>query len=100
MPEVLADLSGAVGDKVAMELFDYDLVRRIWNRDLGDLHRVSEEAVANSVPKSWRDRAFIVGKQAISCGSVEVLPAHDVGTISFSKEQHRRGKLVNKSRSL
>ena len=60
VPEVLAYLSGAIGDKVRRELPDSDLVRRIWNsiRDLRDAHGVSEEAMANIVPESWRDRAF------------------------------------------
>ena len=54
MPEVLADLSGAIGDKVRRELPDSDLVRRIWNsiRDLRDVHGVPEEAMANIVPGS------------------------------------------------
>ena len=30
--EVLADLSGAIGDKVRRELPDYDLVRCIWKK--------------------------------------------------------------------
>ena len=42
VPEVLADLSGAIGNKVRRELPDSDLVRRIWNsvRDLRDVHGV------------------------------------------------------------
>ena len=54
VPEVLADLSGAIGNKVRRELPDSDLVRRIWNsvRDLRDVHGVSEEAMANIVPES------------------------------------------------
>ena len=57
VPEVLADLSGAIGNKVRRELPDSDLVRRIWNsiRDLRDVHGVSEAAMANIVPESWRD---------------------------------------------
>ena len=43
VPEVLADLSGAIGDKARTELPDSDLARRIWNsvRDLRDVHGVS-----------------------------------------------------------
>ena len=64
VPEVLADLSGAIGNKVRREMPDSDLVRRIWNsvRDLRDVHGVSEEAMANIVPESWRDRAFRAGE--------------------------------------
>ena len=60
VPEVLADLSGTIGDKVPRELPDFDLVRRIWNsvRDLRNVHGVSEEAMANVVAESWRDRAL------------------------------------------
>ena len=42
MSEVLADLSGAIGNKVRRELPNTDLVRRIWNsiKDLRDMHGV------------------------------------------------------------
>ena len=54
VPEVLASLSGAIGDKVRRELPDSDLVRRIWNnvRNLRNVHGVAEEAMANTVPES------------------------------------------------
>ena len=99
VPEVLADLSGVIGNKVRRELPDSDLVRRIWNsiRDLRDVHGVSEEAMANIVPESWRDRAFREGEQGASGQSIaDALPAHDAETISPSKAQHRLGKLVNR----
>ena len=97
VPEVLADLSGAIGNKVRRELPDSDLVRRIWNsvRDLRDVRGVSEEVMANIVPESWRNRAFRSGEQGASGQSVAgVLPAHDAKTISSSEAQHRLGKLV------
>ena len=58
VPEVLADLSGILGENVRMGLSDSDLVRSIWRsvRDLHDVHGVSEDVMANIVPKSWRDR--------------------------------------------
>ena len=99
VPEVLANLFGAIGNKVRRELPDSDLVRRIWNsvRDLHDVHGVSEEAMANIVPESWRGRAFRAGEQGASGQSVAgVLPAHDAETIRSSKAQHRLGKLVNR----
>ena len=42
VPEVLGDLSGAIGNKVRRGLPDSDLVQRIWNsvRDLRDVHGV------------------------------------------------------------
>ena len=101
VPEVLADLSGAIGNKVRRELPDCDLVRRIWNsvRDLRDVHGASEEAMANIVPESWRDRAFRAGEQGASEQSIaDVLPAHDAENISSSKAQRRLGKLVNRVR--
>ena len=99
VPEVLADLSGAKGNKVRRQLPDSDLVRRIWNsvRDLCDVHGVSEEVMANIVPESWRDRAFRAGEQGASGQSVaNVLPAPDDETITSSKAQHRLSKLVNR----
>ena len=101
VPEVLAELSGAIGNKVRRELPDSDLVRRIWNsvRDLRDVHGVLEEAMANMVPKSWRGRAFRAGEQGASEQSVaDVLPAHEAETISSSKAQHRLGKLGTRVR--
>ena len=60
LPEVLADLSGAIGEKVRRELPDSDLVRRIWKsvRDLRDVHGVSEEAMANIVPEAGGTAPF------------------------------------------
>ena len=87
VPEVLADLSGAMGNKVQRKLPDSDLMRRIWNsvRDQRD------------VPESWRDRAVRAGEQGASGQSVaDVLPAHDAETIRSSKTQHRLGKRVNR----
>ena len=99
--EALDDLSGSIGNKVRRALPGSDLVRRIWKsvRDLRDVHGVSEEAMANIVPESWREKAFRAGEQGASGQSVaDVLPAHDVETISSSKAQHRLGKLVNRVR--
>ena len=60
------------------------------------MHGASEEALANIVPESWRDRAFRAGRQGASGQLVEeVLPAHDAETISSSKAQHSLEKLVN-----
>eukprot|EP00904_Undaria_pinnatifida_P006577 jgi/Undpi1/3049/HiC_scaffold_15.g06425.m1 len=58
VPEVLADLSGAIEDKVRRELPAPDLVRRIWRsvRDLRDMHGVSEEAMANILPETTPQR--------------------------------------------
>ena len=72
VPEVLADLSGAIGNKVRRKLPDSDLVRRIWNsvRDLRNVQGVSEEAMANILPESWRHRAFRAGEQDASGQSV------------------------------
>ena len=53
--EVLADLSGITGEKVQRGLPDSDLVHRSWGK-------VSEEAMTNIVPESWRDRAFRPGE--------------------------------------
>ena len=101
VPEVLADLSGAVIGQVRRELPGSDLVRQIW-KSVRDVHGVSEEAMINIVPERQRDREFRAGEQdteeqAASGQSVaEVLPAHDTETSSSSKPQHRLGKLVNR----
>ena len=101
MPEVLADLSGPLGEKVRRELPNSDLVRRIWSsvRDLRDIHGVSEEAMANVVPESWWNRAFPANEERVSWQSdVEVLPAHDGETISSHKAQHKLERQVNRVR--
>ena len=101
VPEALADLSGPLGEKVGRELPNSDIVRRIWSsaRDLRDIHRVSEEAMANAVPQSWRHRAFRANEERASWQSdVEVLPAPDGETISSHKVQHKLGQQVNRLR--
>ena len=101
VPEVLADLSGTIGEKIRGGLPDSDLVRRIWKsiRYLRDVHGVLEEAMATIVPESWRDRVFRAGEQNASWQSIaEGLPAHDAETTSSSKAQYRLGKLVNRVR--
>ena len=91
VPEVLADLSGAIEDKVRRELPAPDLVRRIWRsvRDLRDMHGVSEEAMANIVLENWLDRACRAGEQDASGQSIaEELPAHNAETISSVTAQN------------
>ena len=78
MPEVLADLSGPLGGNGWRELPNSDLVRRIWSsdRDLRDIHGVSEEAMAKVVPESWRNREFRENEERASWQSdVEVMTA-------------------------
>ena len=101
VPEVLADLSGPLGENIRRELPNSDLVRRIWSsvRDLRDIHGVSEEAMANVVPESWRNRSFHANEEIYSWQSdVEVLPACDGETISSHKVQHKLGQQVNRLR--
>ena len=97
VPEVLAALSGIIGEKIRRGLPDSDLGRRILRSagDLRDMHGVSEEAMVNIVPESWRDKAFRPGEQDTSGQSIaEVLPAHDAETASSNKTQYRLGKLA------
>ena len=99
--EVLADLPGAIGEKVRRGLPDSDLVRRMRKsvRDLRDVHGVSEEAMANIAPESWRDRVFRAGQQGASRQSIaDILPAHDAESTRPNKAQYRSGKLVNRVR--
>ena len=80
VPEVLADLFGAIGNNIRGELPYSDL------RDLRDVHWVPKEAMPNIVLESWRDRAFRAGEQGASGQSVaDVLSAHDAETIRSSK---------------
>ena len=101
VPEVLADLSGATGEKVRMGLPDSDLVRRTWNsvRDLRDVHGASEEAMADIAPESWRDKVFRAGEQGASGQSIaDILSAHDAESTSPNKAQYRLGKLEKRVR--
>ena len=92
---MLADLSGAIGNKVGRELPDADLVRRTWNsvRDLRDVHGVSEEAMENIVPESWRDRAFRAGEQGAPGQSLQAYCLHT--TPKLSAPAKRSIDLVN-----
>ena len=100
VPEVLADLCGPLGENVRRELLNSDLVRRIWSsvRDLRDINGESEEAMANMVPESWRNRAFRANMEGGSGYDVEVLPGHDAQTISSHKAQHKLGQQINRVR--
>ena len=94
MPEVLADLSGAIGDKVRRELPDSDLVRGTWNnvRDLRNVHGVSEKAMANVSCRKAGGTEPLEQESKVPQGHqllTDVLPAHDAKTISSSKAQHR-----------
>ena len=94
VPEVLADLSDDIGEKIGRELPHSDLVRRIRRniKDLHDVHGVSEESMANVVRESWRDKAFRAGEQGASGQSTrEVLPAHDAETTNSSKDPAKIG---------
>ena len=85
-------------EKVRRELPNSDLVRRIWSsvKGLRGIHGVSEEAMANVVPKSWRNRGFRANEERASSQSGrEVFPAHDGETISSHKAQHKLGQQVN-----
>ena len=103
MPGVLADLSGATGDKVRRELPDPDLVRRIWNSvgDLNYAHGVSKGGHGEHRARELARNGLSIRRarffRAISYGT-EVLPAHNAKTVSFSKAQRRLGKLVNRVR--
>ena len=88
VPGILADLLGIKGEKARRGLPYSDLVRNIWRSvgDLRDVYVVSEKAMVNIVPESWRDRAFRPGEQDTPGQSMaEVLPAHDAETTSSSK---------------
>ena len=97
MPEVLADLSGPLGEKVRRELPNSDLACRIWSsvRDFRDIHGVSEETMANVVPESWRNRAFRTNELRASWQSDVEMSSHDGETISSHKAQHKLGQQVN-----
>ena len=58
VPEVFGDLSGTMGEIIQSGIPDSDLVRRCWRsvNVLRDMQEVSEEAMANIAPESWRDR--------------------------------------------
>ena len=60
VPEVVSDRSGAIGEIITRELPDSDLAGRICGsiKDLRDVHRVLNEAMANIVLDFWPDRAF------------------------------------------
>ena len=101
MPEALADLSGPLRQTFGRELPNSDLVRRIWSsiRDLCNTHGVSEEALANVVPESFRTRPYRANETGESRESdVEVLPAQDAETGSPHKAQHTVGQQVNRAR--
>lgn len=77
VPEALADHSCTLGEKVRRGLPKEDLIHRTWH-SVRDAHGISEQAVANVVPESWRDRV-LHAREKVNSGEydVEVLPVHD-----------------------
>lgn len=77
VPEALADNSCTLGEKIRRGLPNEDLIHRTWH-SVRDAHGISEKAVANVVPESWRDRVLHAREEVNSRQyDVEVLPVHD-----------------------
>ena len=100
-PEVLADLSGSLGEKVRRNLPGSELVTSIWEgvRGLRDDGGVTEEEMGKVLTRGWRDRAFRPEEVSASGNSDrEVLAAHDAVTTNSLKAQKKLGKQINRVR--
>ena len=99
LPEVLADLTGPVGDRVRRGLPESRIIARLGGRlwEIRDTWGVTKEEMAGIVPESWSEWGLgAEGDTALRPLKVDILAAHDAVTTNSRKAQHHLGKLVNK----
>ena len=101
LPEVLADLTGPLGDRVRTGLPETSIIAQLGGslREIRDTWRVSKEAMAGIIPESWLEWGRgEEGDQAARTPEADMLAAHDAVTTNSRKAQQKLGKLVNQGR--
>ena len=101
LPEILADLTGPLGDRVRRRLPESSIITQLGGslREIRDTWGVSKEAMAGIVPESWLEWGLgAEGDQAPRTPEADMLAAHDAVTTNSTKAQQKLGKLVNQGR--
>ena len=83
LPEILADLTGPLGDRVRRRLPESSIITQLGGslREIRDTWGVSKEAMAGIVPESWLEWGLGADEdQAPRIPEADVLAAHDAVT--------------------
>lgn len=99
LPEVLADLTGPLGDQVRAELPESIIIAQlggsVWKIQ-AQTWGVSREAMPGIVPDPWLGWGLgAEGDRASRAPEADILAAHDAVTTNSRKAQHKLGNLVN-----
>ena len=95
LPEILADLTGPLGDRVRRRLPESSIITQLRGslREIRDTWGVSKEAMAGIAPESWLEWGLgAEGDQAPTTPEADILAAHDAVTANSTKAQQKLGK--------
>ena len=84
LPEVLADLTGPLGDRLKRRLPESSITTQLGGslREIRDAWGVSKEAMAGIVPEFWLEWGLSAeGDQAPRSTEADMLAAHDLSLI-------------------
>ena len=101
MPEVLADLTGPLGDKLRRGLPESSIIAQLGDslREIRDTWGVTKEAMAGIVPESLMEWGLEAKKTlAPRPPEADMLAAHHAGTTNSRKARQKLGKRVNQGR--
>ena len=95
LPEVLADLTGPLGDKLRRGLPESSIIAQLGDslREIRDTWGVSQEAMAGIAPESWLEWGpGAEGDLAPRPPEADMLAAHDAVTTISRKAQQKFGQ--------
>ena len=100
LPEVLADLTGPLRDRVRRGLRESSIAAQLDSlREIRDTWGVTIEAMPSIVWESWLEWGLgVKGDHAPRPPEAHILAAHGAVTSNFRKAQQRLGKLVDQGR--
>ena len=96
LPEVLADLTGPLGDRVRRGLPESKFIAHLGGslREIRGTRGVTKEEMARIVLESWLEWGLgAEGDTAPRPPEVDILAVHDMVTTNSRKAQHELGKL-------
>ena len=98
LPEVLADLTGPLGDRLRRGLPESRIIAQLGGslQEIPDKWGVTKEEMAGIVPECWLEWGLGAEEDAAPTPpEVVILAAHDAVTINSRKTPHKLGKLVD-----
>ena len=98
LPEVVADLTGPLGDRVKRALPESNIIAQLGGilREIRGTWGVTKEAMAAIVPESWLEYDLRAEGDLVSMApEADTLAAHDAVITNARKAQQKLGKVVN-----